>query len=50
MAESKGGAILVNNPSISRDVDPVYNSFCFLQYDVEAEGSTTLTPDHWVRK
>lgn len=48
-AESVGGAILVNNPSISQDHELVYNSFCFLQYDVEVEGSTTLTPDHWVR-
>ena len=49
-ADSVGGAILVNNPSISQDVDPVYNSFCFLQYNLDDENSITLTPDKWVRK
>jgi predicted outer membrane repeat protein len=30
-AESLGGALLVKNPSIAQDLDPVYNTNCFFQ-------------------
>ena len=43
-AETVGGAILVNNPSIAQDFDPVYNTDCFFQSDRDK----ALTPDSWV--
>lgn len=39
--------MLVNNPSAGEDVDTVFNSGCFVQYDVERDGSNTIPPDNW---
>ena len=43
-AELVGGALLVRNPAVAQDTDPVYNTNCFFQYN----GDTSTTPDKWV--
>ena len=49
MAVTVGGALLVNNPTVGADVDPIYNTNCFFQYEVETDGSKTLPPKSWVQ-
>ena len=43
-AKLKGGALLVHNPTVAEDVDALYNTHCFFQYD----GDASTTPDKWV--
>lgn len=43
-AELVGGAMLVNNPNLAHDVDPIFNAICFFQYDP----GKSITSDEWV--
>lgn len=47
-AESLGGALLVKNPSIGQDVESIFNSNCFIQYNEMELSNEILTPDQWV--
>lgn len=49
-AESLGGALLVKNPSIGQDVEPIFNTNCFIQYNEMERPNEILTPDKWVRE
>ena len=49
-ASTVGGAIRILNPTVGLDIrgNTVFNTLCFMQYEVELENSTTLIPDEWM--
>ena len=49
-ADSLGGALLVKNPSIGQDVESIFNTNCFFQYNEMDRSNEILTPDKWVRE
>ena len=46
-ADTVGGAILVDNPTLIQDTNPLFNSLCFFQYKTEMENAKGLTPKEW---
>lgn len=45
--DSVGGAILVNNPTLTQNTEVLFNALCFLQYEPEVENAKNLVPNHW---